>query len=58
MDERMTAREVADFLKVKRTTLYNLMREHGLPKPVNIGGSRQWLRDEIVAWWQARLEAR
>lgn len=54
----MTAREVAAFLKVKRPTLYGLIARHGFPRPIKVGGSSQWPRDEVMAWWQARLEAR
>ncbi len=32
----MTAREVADFLTVARTTLYVLVARHNLPQPLRI----------------------
>lgn len=54
----LTAKEVADLLRVARTTLYSLMLKHGLPRPLRIGGSSRWRRDEIVAWRQARDESR
>lgn len=56
--EEMTAREVAAFLRVARSTLYGLIRSHGLPKPVKVGGSSRWYRHEVMAWRQARDEAR
>ena len=56
--ELMTALEVADFLSVARTTIYKLVDRYEFPKAIEIGGSRRWRRDEVVAWMQARDESR
>ena len=55
----MSVRDVAARLAVSRSSVYRLMRDHGLPKPLHIGEGRSaWREDEIVAWIEARSEAR
>lgn len=54
----LTAKEVADLLRVGRTTLYELVAKHGFPPPLKLGGSRRWVEDEVLAWRDARNESR
>jgi excisionase family DNA binding protein len=54
----LTAREVATLLRVGRSTLYDLMKNHSLPRPLKLGGSRRWREDEVLAWRDARDEMR
>jgi excisionase family DNA binding protein len=54
----LSAREVAARLAVSRPYLYALMREHGFPKPLSLGGRRSWREDEVAAWLEARSDAR
>ncbi len=55
---RLTARQVAERLRVARSTLYVLMAKHGFPRPVRLGGKREWIIAEIEAWETARVEER
>lgn len=55
---RLTARQVAERLSVARSTLYVLMAKHGFPRPVKIGGKREWIEAEVSAWELSQIEAR
>ena len=55
---RLTAREVTERFPLTRSTLYRWMREYGFPRPVKIGGRREWIADEIEAWFASRVEDR
>jgi excisionase family DNA binding protein len=50
-----TVEDVMRFLKLSRTTIYELMDE-GLPS-VKIGGSRRFDRRDIVQWWEERKKS-
>lgn len=54
----LNAREVASRLAVSRPLVYSLIRTHGFPKPLKLGGRRAWREDEVTAWIDARSEAR
>lgn len=54
----LTAKEVADLLRVGRSTIYDLISRYDFPRPLEIGGSRRWREDEVLAWRDARNEAR
>ncbi len=42
-------REVGELLGVSRRTVWRLSSRGELPAPIEIGGSRRWLREEITA---------
>ncbi|MGO9451372.1 MAG: helix-turn-helix domain-containing protein [Candidatus Binataceae bacterium] len=47
----MTFDEVADFLRIHRTTLFRLIREGEIPfSKITIGRERRFSRDEIEKW--------
>jgi excisionase family DNA binding protein len=54
----LSAREVAARLAVSRPLLYSLIKSHGFPAPLKIGGRSAWRLDEVVAWIEMRSEAR
>lgn len=54
----MTTKEVAERLRIGRTTVYHWMKHHDLPRPLKMGGKRRWRRDEIEAWIESREAAR
>jgi prophage regulatory protein len=55
---RLTARQVADRLNIARSTLYRWMVEYDFPRPVKIGGRREWILDEIEVWFAKQVETR
>jgi excisionase family DNA binding protein len=48
-DELMTTRELEEFLKVDRTTLYSMLKEGSLPG-FKVGGQWRFSRQEIESW--------
>ncbi len=48
-DELMTTRELQEFLRLDRTTIYNLLSEGKLPG-FKVGGQWRFSRQEIEAW--------
>ena len=55
----LNIRDVTSRLAVSRSSLYRLVRDHQFPKPLKIGDGRSaWREDEVVAWIEARSEAR
>jgi prophage regulatory protein len=49
----ISARELAEMLKVSLRQIWRLNASGKLPKPVRIGGSVRWSRQEIVEWFEA-----
>jgi predicted DNA-binding transcriptional regulator AlpA len=37
------------------TSIYNLIESAGLPKPIQIGRTRRWLKHEIAQWIASRV---
>jgi predicted DNA-binding transcriptional regulator AlpA len=56
-DERpqlaISARELAEMLDLSLRQIWRLNASGKLPKPVRIGGSVRWNRQEIVDWFEA-----
>jgi predicted DNA-binding transcriptional regulator AlpA len=49
----ISARELAEMLDVSLRQIWRLNASGKLPKPVRIGGSVRWNRQEIVDWFEA-----
>lgn len=50
-----TAREVADYLRCGRSTLYRHMQKPGFPAKINPGGGHpRWLAAQVKNWAVAR----
>jgi excisionase family DNA binding protein len=54
----VSAKAVAARLSVSRTYLYDLIRKHGFPPALMVGGKLAWRQDQVDAWIEARAEAR
>lgn len=54
--ELMSAKEVAEMLRVTRPTLYALMRNNDMPSGYRIGHKRLWALSEIEAWIQLQTK--
>ena len=51
----LTVSEVAKMLKVNRNFVYKLIKDGLFPKPVKLGRSSRWLKSEVEAWLQERI---
>ena len=51
--ELMSAKEVAEMLRVTRPTLYALIKNNDMPSGYRIGHKRMWTREAITAWIQS-----
>ncbi len=50
LPEMLSAEELADWLKISKRTVWRLKSAGAIPKPVKIGRSVRWQRNEISAW--------
>lgn len=55
-DELMTTRELQDFLRLDRTTLYHMLKEGRLPA-FKVGGQWRFSRQEVEAWMREQRTA-
>lgn len=46
----LNAADVAELLKIQRSSVYNLMRYYGFPSGYKLGRSRRWRYSEIQEW--------
>ena len=46
----LTREDVATFLHISRTTLYELRSHDNFPAPFRIGGSDRWKAEDVVAY--------
>jgi len=49
----ISARELADLLGISMRQVWRLNSAGKLPRPVRIGGSVRWKRQEIMDWFEA-----
>lgn len=50
-DQLLTRSEVEALLKCSRSSVYELIRRAGFPKPIKVGPRQnRWLRTEISEW--------
>ena len=54
----VSARELSAMLGVSLRQIWRLNSTGRLPKPVRLGGSVKWRRDEILAWLGQNCPAR
>jgi prophage regulatory protein len=47
------ARELAEMLDVSLRQVWRLNSAGKLPRPIRLGGSVRWDRDEVLAWFKA-----
>jgi excisionase family DNA binding protein len=49
----VSARELAEMLDVSLRQIWRLNSAGKLPKPIRLGGSVRWNRQEIMGWFEA-----
>jgi predicted DNA-binding transcriptional regulator AlpA len=50
----MRQRDMMDFMKISRSTLWRIMRHEDFPKPVVLMGLKRWRREEVETWLRSR----
>jgi predicted DNA-binding transcriptional regulator AlpA len=56
MSGLMRQRDMMEFMKVSRSTLWRIMRHEDFPKPVVLMGLKRWRREEIETWLRSRQD--
>jgi len=49
----VSARELAGLLRISLRQTWRLNSAGKLPKPIRLGGSVRWSRQEVAAWFEA-----
>lgn len=52
----MRQRDMMDFMKISRSTLWRIMQQEDFPKPVVLMGLKRWRREEIETWLSSRQD--
>lgn len=52
----MRQRDMMEFMKISRSTLWRIMRHEDFPKPVVLMGLKRWRREEIETWLRSRQD--
>ena len=56
--EILTLAEVLDVLKCSRSTIYQLMKTAGFPRPLKVGRDNRWQAAEVADWLARQAAAR
>jgi prophage regulatory protein len=54
----ISARGLAEMLNVSLRQIWRLSASRKLPKPIRLGGSVRWNRQEVTTWFEARCPDR
>lgn len=54
--ELWTADDLSELLRVSKSGIYNLVREQKIPRPLRIGKSMRWDRDDVMRWLNRQKE--
>ena len=58
MEALMRQRDLMEFMKISRATLWRMQRHMDFPKPVILmNGAKRWRREEIDLWLEAKKQA-
>ncbi|MDR0580917.1 MAG: helix-turn-helix domain-containing protein [Holosporaceae bacterium] len=52
-DELVTSKEVCEFLKISKVTLWSLEKKEIFPRAILIGKKKRWKRSEIEAYLES-----
>ena len=56
MDEIMTVKEVAEYLRIHPSSMYKMLKKGEIPS-FKVGTDHRFLRPAIEAWMKAKMEA-
>ncbi len=54
----LTAREVAQILRISERSVWRLSSEKKLPSPLHVGGAARWTKTDIESWFQVATQKR
>lgn len=57
-ETHLTVNEIMTQLKISKTTVYDLVKRRGFPKPLRIGGSSRWIEEEVSAYLEEQKAKR
>lgn len=50
--------DVCRKVKFSKTTLYDLIKNDGFPKPIKVGAKSVWVEAEIDQWIESKISSR
>lgn len=57
MEALMNQRDLMEFMKISRATLWRMQKKADFPKPVILmNGSKRWHQEEIYLWLEAKKQ--
>ncbi|SNB45418.1 AlpA family transcriptional regulator [Geobacter sp. DSM 9736] len=57
MEALMNQRDLMEFMKISRATLWRMQKKADFPKPVMLmNGAKRWRREEINLWLDAKKQ--
>lgn len=56
MSGLMRQRDLMEFMKISRSTLWRMTRHKDFPKPVILMGLKRWRSEDLESWLRARQE--
>ena len=56
-EDLMGIEEVCELLHCRQSTIYKMLRENELPKPLQIHGKNLWYRPDVEQWLKAKIES-
>ena len=54
MNALMRQRDMMEFMRISRSTLWRMSQFEDFPKPVIVMGMKRWRREELESWLSAR----
>lgn len=56
--ELLTAREVAQVLRISERSVWRLCSEKKIPSPLHVGGAARWMKADIERWFELATKKR
>lgn len=56
--ELLKLEEVENLVKLKRSSIYNKIRDEGFPAPIALGGAARWNKREVLLWIEEQAAKR
>jgi predicted DNA-binding transcriptional regulator AlpA len=54
MNVLMRQRDLMEFLRISRSTLWRMSQHEDFPKPVILIGLKRWRREDLESWLRAK----
>lgn len=53
MEQLLNVKEVAQFTRLHKSTIYRFVKEGKFPKPIKIGSASRWKKEDLVSYLDA-----